>query len=76
MKPHGPVNALFMQSHYGPSGYVKPMGRMSPIVECIKFYTQHKPGCSGAEIACGCGLSQLKTKALAEYKKLERGCGK
>lgn len=29
-KPHGPVSASFMQSHYGPSGYVKPLEQARP----------------------------------------------
>ena len=66
-KPHGPVNALFMQKHYGPSGFVPhSQSKMSAAEECIKFYTQHRPNCSANEIACACGLSQLKTKAFTE----------
>ncbi len=36
---------------------------MSPAEEIIKFYAQHRSDCSGAEIACACGLSQLRHKA-------------
>jgi hypothetical protein len=42
---------------------------MGPIEECIRFYTRHWSDCSGAEIACSCGLSQLKSKALQIFGK-------
>ena len=43
--------------------------KMSPLKE-ILLYTKHWPDCSGAEIACSCGLSQLKRKYETELGQL------
>lgn len=62
-RPHGPVSEYFMRHHYGPSGYVKPV--IAPVDELI-LYTKHWPDCSGAPIACACGLSQLIARVKKE----------
>jgi len=39
---------------------------MDSITECLKFYAQHRHACSAAELACSCGLSQLRRKAFEQ----------